>query len=70
MIPFLMTCLHLIPMMILIWICLLMTCLTILLHGRPRAVMILLSAWLVWRLKSNAGAGSLLKRDLRLRPLR
>ena len=70
MIPYLMTCLHLIPMMILIWICLLMTCLTILLHGPHRAAMILLSVWLVWKLKSNAVGALQRKRAFRvsLRP--
>jgi hypothetical protein len=45
---------HLIPATLILTICLTMICLTILLHGPHRAVMILLSVWLGWRLKSNA----------------
>jgi len=70
MIPYLMTFLHLIPVMMTIWICLLMTCLTILLHGPHRAAMILLSVWLAWKLKSNAVDALQRKRAFRvsLRP--
>jgi hypothetical protein len=68
MIPYLMTFLHLIPLMMTIWICLLMTCLTILLHGPHRAAMILLSVWLVWKLKSNVAGDSLPKRGFRVSP--
>ena len=70
MIPFLMTALHLIPIAMMIWICLLMTCLTILLHGPHRAAMILLSVWLVWKLRSSVADASQQKRAFRasLRP--
>lgn len=66
--PFLMIFLHLIPIVMTIWIFLAMICLTILLRGSPRAVMMLLSAWLAWRLKSN-GAGAWRQKPLRVSPL-
>jgi hypothetical protein len=58
MVPFLMICLHLIPIAMMIWICLLMTCLTILLRGPRRAAMILTSVWLAWKLRWNGAVGS------------
>jgi hypothetical protein len=55
---------HLIPATLILMICLTMICLTLLLHGPHRAVMILLSVWLGWKLKSNAGGVSRQNRPL------
>ena len=43
-----------IPMILLTWIFLMMTCLTILLYAPPRVVMTLTTVWLSWKLKLNA----------------
>jgi len=49
--------LNLIPTMILLTIFLMTICLRILLHGKSHHVaMMLLTVWLGWKLKSNAGA--------------
>jgi len=54
---FLMIFLHLIPATMMLTIFLTMICLTILLRGRRhRVAMMLLTVWLGWKLKSNAGA--------------
>ena len=53
---FLMTLIHLIPLAMTTTIFLLMICLTILLHAPRRGVMMLLTVWLGWKLKSNAVA--------------
>jgi hypothetical protein len=55
---------HLIPAMMILTICLSLICLTILLHGPHRAVMTLVSVWLGWKLKSNAGGVSQQNRPL------
>jgi hypothetical protein len=54
---FLMILTHSIPLMMLLMIFLMTICLTILLHGKSqRVAMMLLTVWLGWKLKSNAGA--------------